>query len=409
MQQKNTCTNIGHYSASKDSSERGGILSSYEMALLQPEEPAMAKRSTPKCERAHPPRTELRALSLFSGGGGLDLGFSAAGFRISCSSDIDAFSCKTLQLNNGKKPYYAHAHSIPADIREVTAAVLLKEANLHRGEIDIVLGGPPCQAFSVFGQRKGLKDPRGNLVWEYLRIIREVQPEAFVFENVAGLKSIHGGELYQEILKQLTTCGYTVSPQLYQVADFGIPQFRERIFFIGSRSGRPVPPMEPTHGTFLGTSPYRTVGEALKHLSEPGSASATPNHIGRTHSRRIVSRYLSLKFGERDSKTRINKLDPDRPSFAIIVGSDKGGGKGHVHPFEPREVTPRESARMQTFPDWWEFYGAGRHAIRQVGNAVPPLFAALLADHVKFHVFGAKRKKRYDELIDILDLDYLRR
>ena len=350
----------------------------------------------------------LTALSLFSGGGGLDLGFSAAGFAVGCSSDIDTFSCKTLLLNNHKKSFYTHAHSIAADIRKMSAAHLLKEANIT-GQIDIVLGGPPCQAFSVFGQRKGMQDPRGNLVWEYLRIIKEVKPKAFLFENVAGLKSIHGGELYGEILQQLTACGYTVSAHSYQVAEFGIPQFRDRVFFIGARNGNLVPPMKPTHGNNAqSVTNYRTASEALRFLPEPGLASDIPNHIGRKHSRRIITRYQKLEFGERDPKTRINKLNPARPSFTIIVGSDKGGGKGHVHPFVPREVTPRESARMQTFPDWWEFHGTGRHVIRQVGNAVPPLFAAVLAEHVKMHVFGAKKKKSYEELIEILGLDYLR-
>jgi DNA (cytosine-5)-methyltransferase 1 len=361
--------------------------------------PIAARSRSIKTRKAAKP---LTALSLFSGGGGLDLGFSAAGFTVGCSSDIDPFSCKTLVLNKGKKPFYTHAHSIPADIRKISASDLLKEANL-RGEIDIVLGGPPCQAFSIFGQRKGLGDPRGNLVWEYLRIIREVQPKAFVFENVSGLKSIHGGELYVEILEQLVACGYTVSAHSYQVADFGIPQFRDRVFFIGARNGNEVPPMEPTH-----EGKHRVVREALRFLPAPGAGGAVPNHIGRKHSERIVTRYQGLAFGERDPKTRINKLNPERPSYTIIVGSDKGGGKGHVHPFEPREVTPRESAHMQTFPDWWEFYGTGRHVIRQVGNAVPPLFAAILAEHVKMHVFGAKKKKSYKELVEILGLDYLR-
>lgn len=356
-------------------------------------------------------KATLTALSLFSGGGGLDLGFSASGFTVGCSSDIDTYSCKTLVLNNGVKPFYKHAHSIPADIRQVTAKHLLNEAKLDNDAIDIVLGGPPCQSFSVFGKRKGLGDPRGNLVWEYLRIIQEVQPKAFVFENVAGLKSINGGKLFFEIAEQLSLNGlYTVSAHSYQVADFGIPQFRDRVFFIGAKNGCKVPPMKPTHSITdtTNTKKYRTAAEALKFLPALGVETVIPNHIGRKHSDRIIERYQNLEFGERDPKTRINRLNPARPSFTIIVGSDKGGGKGHVHPFSPREVTPRESARMQTFPDWWEFYGTGRHVIRQVGNAVPPLFAALLAEHIKSHIFGAKRKKSYTELIEILGLDYLK-
>ena len=367
--------------------------------------------AVPLASRSRSSENQLTSLSLFSGGGGLDLGFSAAGFAVVCSSDIDPFSCKTLVINNHKKPFYAHAHSIAADIRKMSAARLLEKAGLkeQKEQIDIVLGGPPCQAFSVFGQRKGTQDPRGNLVWEYLRIIREVKPRAFLFENVAGLKSIHGGQLYTNILEQLGACGYAVSAHSYQVADFGIPQFRDRVFFIGAIDGAVVPQMEPTHGNrSLFLEKYRTVGEALRSLPEPGPHSNIHNHIGRKHSKRIIDRYRSLKFGERDPKTRINRLDPTRPSFTIIVGSDKGGGKGHVHPLVPREVTPRESARIQTFPDWWEFQGTGRHVIRQVGNAVPPLFAALLAEHVKMHVFSAKKKKSYDDLLEILGLEYLR-
>ena len=373
-----------------------------------PDQVLGAAKVRPTRKRTASPKS-LTALSLFSGGGGLDLGFSAAGFKVRCSNDIDAHSCETLVLNSGRRPFYDHAHSIATDIRKITAAELLQQANLHAGEIDIVLGGPPCQAFSVFGQRKGLDDPRGNLVWEYLRIIKEVNPRAFLFENVSGLKSIHGGKLYHQILEELTACGYMVSAHTYQVADYGIPQFRERVFFIGSRDGHEVPPMLPSHGPFIGASPHRTAGEALRLLREPAHrTSKVPNHTGRKHSERIVSRYTDLAFGERDPKTRINKLNPERPSFTIIVGSDKGGGKGHVHPYTPREVTPRESARMQTFPDWWEFHGTGRHVIRQVGNAVPPLFAAQLAEHVKKHVFGSPKKKTYEELIEVLELNYLR-
>jgi DNA (cytosine-5)-methyltransferase 1 len=142
-------------------------------------------------------------------------------------------------------------------------------------------------------------------------------------------------------------------------------------------------------------------------MPHPGSADDLFNHVGREHSQRIVDRYTALQFGERDSMTRINKLHPARPSYTIIVGSDKGGGKGHVHPFMAREVTPRESARLQTFPDWWEFYGKGRHVIRQVGNAVPPLFGALLANHVKRTLFGIDNNLSYDELVARLGLTFL--
>lgn len=279
-----------------------------------------------------------------------------------------------------------------------------------------MIGGPPCQSFSVFGRRKGLDDPRGNLVFEYVRLIKELNPRGFLFENVAGLKSIHGGELYKELAKVLSMDGkYKISAHEYEVAEYGVPQFRKRIFFIGSRDGKLIPPMIPTHGKSnelgLDTLPYNTVQKVIQGLPTPITDwkldPFVNGHVGRKHSQMIIDRYTSLIYGERDHKTRINKLDPNKPSYTIIVGSDAGGGKGHIHPFEPREVTPRESARIQTFPDWWEFYGTGRHIIRQVGNAVPPLFAALIANHVAKEMFGNESNLTIEDFIEILDLEFL--
>lgn len=353
----------------------------------------------------------LATLSLFSGGGGMDLGFAVAGYLIKLAIDIDKYSCETLELNSRKKRFLASCKVLNADITEVPLE-LVNESFGHNHAIDVIIGGPPCQAFSVFGKRGGLQDPRGNLIWEYLRFVRDLKPKVFVFENVAGLKTIHNGQLYSRLLEALSCDGlYTVSDHTYEIASFGIPQFRNRIFFIGMRNGKRIPPMSGTHGepgTLFDFLPYVTVGRALRNLPEPDEEHSIPNHKGRVHSRRIIDRYRSLIFGERDHRTRINKLDPNRPSFTIIVGSDKGGGKGHIHPYSPREVTPRESARLQTFPDWWEFSGNGRHVIRQVGNAVPPLFASLLATHIRKHVFNEKNHTTYQEFVDLLELDYLK-
>jgi DNA (cytosine-5)-methyltransferase 1 len=352
-------------------------------------------------------------ISLFSGGGGMDLGFSAAGFQVCLCNDIDPYSCKTLSLNGRKKSFLHSPVVVEKSIAGLSGKEILDRAKLREGQVDFVIGGPPCQAFSIFGRRQGLKDPRGNLVWEYLRIIKELRPIGFVFENVAGLKSIHNGQLYTDLLESLTCNGeYVVSDHNYEIADFGIPQYRNRIFFVGYRRGRRIPPMIPTHGPpdaglFNDLRPWVTVGQVLRGMPEPGMGSGLPNHIGRVHSDRIIARYKALEWGERDAKTRINKLNPEKPSFTIIVGSDAGGGKGHVHPFIPREVTPRESARLQTFPDWWEFYGKGRHVIRQVGNAVPPLFAALLAEHIGQVIFD-KYKAGYDNLVELLGLSFLK-
>lgn len=358
-------------------------------------------------------KNKINTVGLFSGGGGLDLGFSASGYNLIYSSDIDSYSCQTLQNNLSKKPYLKNHLVECTDIRNLTGKEILDKTKKN---VDFVIGGPPCQSFSVFGKRKGLEDPRGNLIYEYTRLIEELNPRGFLFENVAGLKTIHGGELYSSLLETLSIHGkYAVTAHEYEVADFGIPQFRRRVFFIGSVDGHQIPQMEPTHTSpnslFNAHRAFRTVGEAISNMPDPitdwKQAPPINGHVGRKHSQRIIDRYKSLVHGERDHHTRINKLDPNRPSYTIIVGSDKGGGKGHVHPFQSREVTPRESARIQTFPDWWEFSGTGRHVIRQVGNAVPPLFGALLAQHIKKHIFNSKSVASYEDLLDLLDIKYL--
>lgn len=358
----------------------------------------------------------MNTLSLFAGGGGLDLGFAAAGFKILFSSDIDDYSCKTLRLNQEKTDFYDN-HIVSCDDVSNLSLEKINQLCKNTAKIDFMIGGPPCQAFSVSGRRQGLGDPRGNLVFQYARLIKEIKPTGFLFENVAGLKTIHGGELYQDLLEVLSFDGeYKVSAHEYEVADFGIPQFRRRVFFIGHRGERAIPQMVTTHTSptslFNAHKPYKTVGLALANMPEPitdwRSKPAIDSHVGREHSQRIIDRYASLKFSERDPKTRINKLNPHKPSYTIIVGSDKGGGKGHVHPFTPREVTPRESARLQTFPDWWTFHGTGRHVIRQVGNAVPPLFAAQIAAHILEHIFGIENNKNCETFIQKLKLDFLK-
>lgn len=350
----------------------------------------------------------IHTLSLFSGAGGLDLGFAAAGFNICCAMDIDPYSCRTLRLNSVKRSFMNSHAVLEKNIYDFSADDAYREAKLRKGEFEFIIGGPPCQAFSVFGRRGGLADPRGSLVWEYLRIVKELRPFGFVFENVGGLKSIHNGELYSELLEALSCDGlYAVSSHGYEVANYGIPQFRYRLFFIGLRNGQLIREMPETHGESSQSElkPWVTVSKVLSDMPSPGPGKI-PNHFGRHHSQRIIERYRDLHFGERDSRTRINRLDPNRPSFTIIVGSDAGGGKGHVHPYSPREVTPRESARLQTFPDWWEFAGTGRHVIRQVGNAVPPLFAALLANYILKETYGAPNQS-YNALVRKIGLDYL--
>jgi DNA (cytosine-5)-methyltransferase 1 len=347
-------------------------------------------------------------ISLFSGGGGMDCGLEAVGFDARFATDIDRYSTVTLRhmrlrAKLGYQGGLKNAEIVHRDINFLEPGEILRRTNFLPGEVDLLAGGPPCQSFSVFGRRQGLNDPRGQLVWQYLRILQGVRPKVFLFENVPGLLSIENGEVLKNFLtavqKPFDGHRYVVKKYVLEAARYGVPQFRTRVILLGvleniglsllSENGPPETHVEPNSILHLSGEmlPFNTAHDGLKDLPRIGMANAPRNHVGRVHSEPIIQRYENLAFGERDPVTRINRLHPEKPSFTIIVGSDKGGGKGHVHPYEPREVTPRESARMQSFPDWWGFSGTSRHPIRQIGNAVPPILGAAIGSFILREVF----------------------
>jgi len=358
---------------------------------------------------AHLINGKVPVISLFSGAGGLDLGLEATGiFETRCCLEVDSHSCITLRHNrregrrSGTHDFLRNAVVLQRDAWQVEGEALLRAARLRKGQVALLTGGPPCQSFSVFGRRRGMDDPRGNLMWRFVSYVKALEPECFWLENVPGLLTVDGGETFKQVLQALEAIQpYKVKFYVVEAADYGVPQYRKRVFIIGSRSGIELPSNLPellaTHGGTgqlkgddIQMEPNRLPRVCVKHALTglPEELGTIHNHIGRKHSDEIKNRYRNLRLGERDSATRINKLHPDRPSYTIIVGSDKGGGKGHVHPLQPREVTPRESARMQTFPDFWYFSGTSRHPIRQVGNAVPPVLAAVWAKYIALNLFG---------------------
>jgi DNA (cytosine-5)-methyltransferase 1 len=362
--------------------------------------------------------SELTVVSLFSGGGGFDLGIEAVGFRTLFASDIDSHSCTTLRWGQAaarkrRRPFLQHASIVQADIAHLEGKAILAELDEKGQRISLLIGGPPCQAFSVFGRRRGRDDPRGRLVLEYLRLLAELRPTCFVFENVYGMLTVENGAVLREVQERLTNPSkelyYRISIHRVDAVDYAVPQFRDRIFIIGHAEGKTIseiPKVTSNKPSLFEILPaWRTVRDAFRGLPSVGSE-GIQNHVGRVHSERIIERYSNLRPGERDPVTRINKLDLNRPSFTIIVGSDKGGGKGHVHPIEPREVTPRESARIQTFPDWWAFSGTSRHPIRQVGNAVPPLLAAAIGNEIKAQLFCMQRAP-FGSILRLLDQEHL--
>lgn len=310
--------------------------------------------------------------SVFCGGGGLDLGFSTAGFKPLFSSDIVPVFCETIRKNLG---HIAEPH----DITTLSGKTVLERVG---DTVDVVIGGPPCQSFSILGDRKSIGDPRGKLAYEYARFIREVGPKAFLFENVPGILTVNKGADWKELLSFFETeTGYHIKWTKLNAVWFGVPQFRQRVIAVGFRD-------EDAFSRF--NWPRRIHSESLVH-SELGMLSPRqsglafedihqlPNHILREHCERVITRYSQVLPGDRDRKDHTDRVHPERPSGTVLVGSGAGGGRPFIHPYEHRHITVREAGRLQSFPDWWIFAGGPTAAYRQVGNAVPPIMARAIA------------------------------
>lgn len=320
------------------------------------------------------------ALSLFSGAGGLDLGFSMAGFQILAASDIKAESRQTHELNWPKTPF------LHGDLREISAADL--SAAMGGRRPDVIIGGPPCQGFSTLGDRLSA-DPRNDLVDAFMRIVAELRPQAVVIENVRAVATEYGGRYKDYIIGQLEGIGYKTSFSVLNAADYGVPQLRRRAFFVGladPRSNYSFP--LPTHGT--ADVPYATVGDAIMDLVE--KSSDTPNHTPLQHSEVVLRRYrlipeggmlpppeqLPVEIRRKNFGSTYKRLHRERPSLTMVPGNNAFP----IHPTLDRSLTPREAARIQTFPDDYVFAGDRRAQCKLVGDAVPPRLAAALAKSV---------------------------
>jgi DNA-methyltransferase (dcm) len=310
-------------------------------------------------------------ISLFCGGGGLDLGLGLSGFDSRVASDLAPINVSTVSTN------LPHAQALTENALELTGEQLLNVAQVNT--VDLVAAGPPCQSFSILGRRGALNDPRGQLALKYFDLVAEIRPRAFLFENVPGLLTVNKGEDWNRLLEYAReTTGYDLHFSKLNAANFGIPQFRERVFLVGFR--------EPTNFIFPHTAsgPFveelrQEQGGLLKEYTPSSNAlvevEGLPNHIIRQHGEEVRRRYRNILPGERDRTDHTDRIDPERPSGTVLVGSSAGGGRPHIHPFEPRVITVREAARLQSFPDWYVFQGTSTAQYRQVGNAVPPLLA----------------------------------
>jgi DNA (cytosine-5)-methyltransferase 1 len=337
----------------------------------------------------------FNAISLFSGGGGLDLGAAFAGFRILFASDIEPAHCATISFN------FKDSVCLPLDINKLTGKIVRRL--IGNKKINLLVGGPPCQSFSILGNRNSFKDPRGSLVYEYARMVKELMPEVFVFENVPGLLTLNHGKDWNELLKYFQEkTGYHLFVNKLNAADFGAPQIRHRIFIAGFSNKRvqfafPRPThYSPNTGNGLlalgvpspDLVPWVPAKYALENLDD------LANHRIRPHGDRVRNRYLKIPPGARDRTDHTDRIHPDRPSGTVIVGSRAGGGRPHIHPFIPRHITVREAARLQSFPDWYIFQSTETWQYRAVGNAVPPLLAKAVCNSIRVALENIDRVKK---------------
>ena len=371
------------------------------------------------------------SISLFTGAFGLDLGMEEAGFHTVSVVEKDRDAAKTIALN---RPFFQES-AIPREIQNVSSQELLEEGgrvlNLGRalqpGEVDLVTGGPPCQPFSTAGKRGSVMDPRGSLFMDFIRIVKEVQPRFFLMENVKGLLSAPlrhrpinqrgkdcpplevdemAGAALKVVLSEMKEIGYNVVYNLLEAADYGVPQNRERVVFIGSRDGEAATFPIPKYckdGKIL--PKWLILKDALTGLVD-----AEREFMAYPESRLKYLRLLEAGQNWKHLPEELKKeamggaynsgggkvgfyrrLSWDKPSPTITT-SPHQKATDMCHPLELRSLTVRESARIQTFPDDWIFYGSVSSKYKQIGNAVPVLLAKELGSYLFNLIQGNKAK-----------------
>jgi DNA (cytosine-5)-methyltransferase 1 len=364
------------------------------------------------------------AIDLFCGAGGLSEGLSQAGFDPRVAVDFDTNALKTYKAN------HPQTEIIDGDIANVTGAELMRLA--RTSEIDLVAGGPSCQGFSTHGKRIQ-DDPRNFLFKHFVRIVDEVRPKMFLMENVKGMLTYSKGYFRKQIEEAFKEIGYHCAFTTVCAADFGVPQLRHRVLFIGTRLDQvPLSFPKPTHGDRVpGLKPYLTVADAIgdlprlkrdykndmreyacapqnpyqfylragagkkltMHVSAPLSdqAQRLAEHIGQGEGLRAVPvRNLPARFRKmrtistgalrRDCTTLYYRLDPKRPSYTITCYYKNVASGPFLHPYEDRSLSHREAARLMSFPDRYKFEGTT--FTRQIGNAVPVLMAKAIGEEI---------------------------
>lgn len=369
-----------------------GARSPRRLAISRPEIERFCGELQPQ-QRGNP--SAPTAISLFSGCGGMTQGFVDAGFFVVGFAELSADARDIFSAN------FPASKVLGTDVRAISD---LEAASWRRtfGEIDVIFGGPPCQGFSLTGKRDRW-DPRNQLYKEFVRLVRIVKPRAFILENVrllTSMKSPTGDSVQQMILEEFRSIGYTVSAKELNAQDFGVPQFRERVFFVGLRDARPISFPEPTHGesspSLFGKclAKRRTFRDAVGDLEplESGEQSKRdPLHFAVTHPQHVIEmlRHVPEGGSAHDNpdpllrprsgyNTTYKRLRWDEPCSTVGTTFGMISGSRNVHPQYTRSLTIREAARCQSFPDYFRFFGAVGSIRTVIGNAVPPELARVL-------------------------------
>ncbi|UXM84573.1 DNA cytosine methyltransferase [Methanococcus aeolicus] len=365
---------------------------------------------------------KIKIIDLFSGVGGLSYGFAQdKNFEIIAANEILPDMAKAYELNNPLVKMYCK------DIKNFGIKDLQEDLGIKKGDIDLIIGGPPCQAYSTLGKRL-IDDPRGKLFQEYYRVLKEIEPKVFLFENVKGLLSMQKGELLKTIIKLFESLGYKVKYKVLNSADYGAPQIRERIIIVGTKLKKEFKYPKPTHYnpelgynlTYFSLKPYLTLSEAISDLpfiksgEESFEYATEPQNEFQKMMRKNAPKKLMDHNAPKNNEKLIKLMEklPDggtpkdlpeelrpksgfantycrlwwnRPSTTITRNLSTPSSSRCIHPKAPRPLTTREGARIQCFPDNYIFYGSRSSKNLQIGNAVPTVLSIALKNAIKEH------------------------
>lgn len=364
-------------------------------------------------------------IDLFAGAGGLSLGFEQAGFDVAAAVEYDPIHCAVHEFN------FPRTASICRNVTALSGKDMRRIARLEGRDVDVVFGGAPCQGFSMIG-RRALDDPRNELVYHYVRLVEELNPKYFVFENVKGLTLGEHRRFLEDIIKELRGIGFDVvgDYRVLNAEDYGVPQSRHRLFLLGARKGLSLPkyPMPTFKTTVSDAIADLPNADSFSELSERDwvrvafdtksayarklrglekdsgdfsykrvyDSSILTSSARTEHTALSKKRFSKTDFGDTEPVSRFHKLNPDGVCNTLRAGtgSDRGAftSPRPIHPFFHRVITVREAARIHSYPDWFRFHATKWHGFRQIGNSVPPLLARAVASSI-ISALGVKPSK----------------